>query len=549
MSAAKQNNIPAEPNVRRDTAPTEEAIRLRRALELYRRAKQETDRSILTDEDWFRAKHWKHMKGRQTSLGHEPTTPFILNAVWNKHADAMDQYPEPIFLEREESDRPLAEKLSKIVPLVLEKNDFEKIYSDVWWQKIKHGTGIYYVGWDSSKENGLGDIVIRKVDLLRFYAQPHIDDIQQSQYIFVLSLANTAELRRRYPDKKIGSDADSITLESYFGCYDSAELADKSCLVDCYEKARNSRGKEVVHLTKMVGETILYSTKNDPAFTETGLYEHGQYPFVVDPFIPNENSLYGIGLVEIARPTQEYIDRLDYLIEANCLVSGRQRFIVKRSSGIRSEDVRDMSRDFIECDSSAEDGVIRPLQAAAFPSHVMEHRQRKVDELKEVVGNRDFSQGSTNGGVTAYKSISALQEAGNKLSRDVQKSSYRSFRQIVNLCVELIREFYDEARSFRITGTDGSTSYVSLSNQKLKPQPETGLDGSTLYRKAIFDIKIISQRKNSADAEQHNSLIRELYQAGAFTPEHAQGAVIALSAMTLENKDRIIRALEKLKGR
>ncbi len=549
MSATKQHNIPAEPNVRRDTAPTEEAIRLRKALELYRRAKQETDRNILTDEDWFRAKHWKHMKGRQTSLGHEPTTPFILNAVWNKHADAMDQYPEPIFLEREESDRPLAEKLSKIVPLVLEKNDFEKVYSDVWWQKIKHGTGIYYVGWDSSKENGLGDIVIRKVDLLRFYAQPHIDDVQQSQYIFVLSLADTAELRRRYPDRKIVSDADSITLESYFGCYDSAELADKSCLVDCYEKARNSRGKEVVHLTKMVGETILYSTKNDPAFAETGLYEHGQYPFVVDPFIPNENSLYGIGLVEISRPTQEYIDRLDYLIEANCLVSGRQRFIVKRSSGIRSEDVRDMTRDFIECDSSAEDGVIRPLQAAAFPSHVMEHRQRKVDELKEVVGNRDFSQGSTNGGVTAYKSISALQEAGNKLSRDVQKSSYRSFRQIVNLCVELIREFYDEARSFRITGADGSTSYVSLSNQKLKLQPETGLDGSTLYRKAIFDIKIISQRKNSADAEQHNSLIRELYQAGAFTSEHAEGAVIALSAMTLENKDKIIQALEQLKSR
>ncbi len=223
-------------------------------------------------------------------------------------------------------------------------------------------------------------------------------------------------------------------------------------------------------MTKMVGDTILYSTKSDPAFRDKGLYAHGQYPFVADPFVPIENSLYGIGLVEIAKPTQEYIDRLDYLIESNCLVAGRQRFIVKRSSGIRSEDVRNLSKDFIECDSSADDSVVRPLQAAAFPAHIMEHRQHKVEELKEVVGNRDFSQGGISGGVTAFKSISALQEAGNKLSRDVLKSSYRAFKQIAELCVELIREFYDEARSFRIIGANGKAAYLSLSNRELKSQ-------------------------------------------------------------------------------
>lgn len=123
-----------------------EAVRLQKTLEIYRKAKQELDHNVFINEDWFRAKHWKHMKGSQPYLGHEPTTPFLLNAAWNKHADAMDNYPDPIFLEREPEDRPLAEKLSKIIPLVLEKNDFERVYSDVWWQKIKYGTGIYYVG-------------------------------------------------------------------------------------------------------------------------------------------------------------------------------------------------------------------------------------------------------------------------------------------------------------------------------------------------------------------------------------------------------------------
>ncbi len=67
---------------------------------------------------------------------------------------------------------------------------------------MKQGTGIYYVGWDNTKENGLGDIIISKVDLLRFYAQPHIDDLQRSQYIFVLSLADTDCLKKEYPENQ-----------------------------------------------------------------------------------------------------------------------------------------------------------------------------------------------------------------------------------------------------------------------------------------------------------------------------------------------------------
>ena len=523
-----------------------EAVRLQKTLEIYRKAKQELDHNVFINEDWFRAKHWKHMKGSQPYLGHEPTTPFLLNAAWNKHADAMDNYPDPIFLEREPEDRPLAEKLSKIIPLVLEKNDFERVYSDVWWQKIKYGTGIYYVGWDSSKENGLGDITVQKIDLLRFYAQPHVDDIQKSQYIFVLSLVETEQLKQQYPDKKITDSPAAVLLESYCGSFGADELSGKSCLIDCYEKSKNAAGKDVVHLTKMVGDKILYSTKTDAAFMNTGLYEHGQYPFVLDPFIPMENSVYGMGLVEIARPTQEYIDRLDYLIETNCLVAGRQRFIIKRSSGIRPDDVRDLSRSFIECDSSADDSVIRPLQAAAFPSHIMEHRQNKVDELKEVVGTRDFSQGDTTGGVTAYKSISALQEAGNKLSRDLLKSSYRAFRRITELCIELIRQFYDESRTFRVIGQNGSILYLSVNNQGLKTKQGAGTDESRHYRKAIFDIKIIPRKKNAFDTEQHNLLIKELFNAGAFTPERASSAIIALEAMMLENKDSIIQSLKQL---
>ncbi len=536
-----------KPKKAKPIEPEQEVKKLLSQLKIYQEAKKKQDQNAIIYERWFESKHWQYIKGNQKELGHEPTTPFILNAVWNKHADAMDNYPEPVFLEREENDKAEADKLTAVMPLILEKNDFEKVYSDVWWQKLKQGTGIYYVGWDSSKESGLGDIVINKIDVLRFFAQPHIDNLQDSRYIFLLSIVETEALRPQYPDKDIASDPASSELQTYMDDYKTTELADKSLLIECYERGRNANGKDVVHLTKIVGQTLLYSTKFDERFRDGGLYAHGMYPFVADTFIPKESSMYGIGLIECAKPTQEYIDKLDYLIEHNSLISGKPRWLVKRSSGIRSEDVADLSKDLIECDSAVDDTAVRQIQANPIPSYIITHRQNKINELKETMGNRDFAQGGVTGGVTAAGAISALQEAGNKLSRDTIKASYRAFKDIVTICVELIREFYDEARYFRIAGENGDVNYTSLSNQELKPQMQMTDAGETVFRKAVFDIKIIPQRKNPFNTNTHNQLVMQLLQMGAFTAQGADSTTVALNAMIIENKEQIIKSLQELK--
>ena len=53
--------------------------------------------------------------------------------------------------------------------------------------------------------------------------------------------------------------------------------------------------------------------------------------------------------------------------------------------------------------------------------------------------------------LTAASAIAALQEAGSKLSRDMLKSSYRSFAKECYFIIDLMRQFYDESRVYRIT--------------------------------------------------------------------------------------------------
>ena len=108
-----------------------EVRRLREAFMTYRDAKRQDTARMQENEDWFEGNYWKHIKKREREMELDPTTPFLFNAVWNKHADAIDNFPEPIFLEREEQDREEAARLTKIIPLAMEQGGFKEAYSQV----------------------------------------------------------------------------------------------------------------------------------------------------------------------------------------------------------------------------------------------------------------------------------------------------------------------------------------------------------------------------------------------------------------------------------
>lgn len=525
---------------------------LLKELDLYKNEKTLKSGAIMENERWFNGQYWEYISSRNEER--DAQTNFLFSAIWHKHADAMDNYPEPVFLEREEGDREEADKLSKIVPLVLEKNGFENVYSDLWWYKLKHGVSICSVLWDNAKEDGLGDICIKKVDALRFFAEPYISDIQQSRYVFVTALADTDVLKRQYGDPDIRPDATASKARGYFGDYSPNVLEKKTMVVDCYQRYRDETGKYVVHLEKIINGRIMYDSRQDPVCIN-GIYEHGMYPFVLDVFIPIENSIYGLGMIDIGKKTQSYIDKLDYIIEENALLSGRQRWLIKRGAGIKTEDFLDMSKTVIEADGSIDSDAVRDLQAQPIPSQIMTHRTEKIEEIKELLGNRDFSQGATSGGVTAYGAITALQEAGSKLARDGIKASYRAFAGISYMVVELIRQFYTEERSFRILG-DGETEpqYISYDNSVLQGQSvplnvPIMLDDGTVqterFRKAIFDIKIVAQRKNPFNTISHNQMVMELFSGGAFNPDNADQAILALQNMIMDNKESMIEGIRE----
>lgn len=509
-------------------------------LARYKRGKAKLEARIKNDELWWELRHWEAI-GKDGDMPNtpRPTSAWLFNAIINKHADAMDNYPVAVVLPRERSDAQSADILSQVLPVVYENNDYAQTYSAAWWDKLKHGTAVYGNFWNSEKENGLGDIDIRPIDLLSIYWEEGIEDIQKSRNVFTVELMDNDLLDETYPDLVGKPHGNVIDVAAYN--YDSAvDTSDKSVVVDWYYKVRTPSGKTVVHYVKYCGNTILYASQNDPAYRDTGYYAHGEYPFVFDVLFPEKGSPAGFGYVSICRDPQLYIDNLSANILENSMMGTKRRFFVSKSTNINKEQFADWNEPMVEVDGEISDARIKEIATSPLDSIYVSVMQMKIDEMKETSANRDMNNGSTSSGVTAAAAISALQEAGNKVSRDMITSSYRAHSQISAQCIELMRQFYDEARSFRITGAGNEYDFVDFSNADIKDQPlGVGSDGAEMYRKPIFDLKISAQKKNPFSRMEQNQRAQDLYNMGFFNPERAQEATIALDMMDFEGIDDI----------
>lgn len=521
---------------KRDYMPqpvTAERLRAaRQTLNRYREGKRNLEQRIIDNEQWFKLRHWECMRpGKTQSI--EPVSGWLFNCIASKHADAMDNFPTPNILPREQGDVELAKELSDIIPVVLQQNDFEAVYDAVCDYKLRSGTGIYGVFWEPDKLGGLGDITIKKVDILNLFWQSGITDIQSSRNLFHVELRNNEELLEQYPDLA-GKLGDTGELARY-AYDDSVDVSDRTVVIDWYYK-RSGR----LHYCKFVGETVLFATENEADFAE-GWYDHGLYPFVFDPCFRVEGTPCGFGYIDVGKSAQEYIDRGNQAIMMNMLSNARPRHFIRIDGGVNEQEYADLSRDFVHVEGSLGEDSIKPIQGKSLSSIYVQVIQDKIDELKETTGNRDVSTGGTTGGVTAASAISAMQEAGSKLSRDHTRASYRAFRQVCMMVIELIRQFYDAPRCFRITGQ--KQRFVSFDNSGMKPQIQGENLGLNLLRLPLFDVEVTAQKQNPYTRLSQNELALQFYSAGFFDPVRADQALKCLDMMDFDGKDMVMAAI------
>ena len=518
-----------------------------RELQKYKTGRAQTETRILASEQWWKLRNTVEEQ-KVTNIGEDggftSVSGWLHNVIVSKHADAMEAYPEPNILPREDMDQAEAENLSAIIPCVLEQNQFEDTYSDAMWQKLKCGTACYKVVWDSGKLNGLGDIGVECINLLNIYWEPGVADIQRSRYLFHTELMDKDLLEQQYPSLE-GQLKGKSFMSTKFLYDDNVDTENKHTVVEVYYR-RIIQGRTTLQYCKFVGDQVLYATENDPEMALRGLYDHGKFPYVFDPLFPIEGSPCGYGYVDICRNPQTEIDLLKTSFVKNAMVGATPRYFRRQDGGVNTEQFLDLSNPLVDVNGNLGEDALRQIDFSPLDSIYVNVLDRTIQELRETSGNTETSTGNIQSGVTAASAIAALQEASGKGSKDSTRASYRAYSQIVELCIELIRQFYDLPRQFRIVGEYGMQKFLSYTNEGLQPQyqgTDFGVDMG--YRLPVFDIKVSAQKQNVYTKVSQNELALQFFQMGFFNPQLTDQTLMCLDMMEFDGKDGIMQKVAK----
>lgn len=510
----------------------------------YKAGKAHLESRLVEVEQWWKIRHWEWMQEKGAKNDMKTASAWLFNVIISKHADGIQSIPEANILPREESDKATAKSLSAIIPCVLEQNEFEDVYSEVLWQKLKGGTGAYGVFWDSSKLNGLGDIAIQRVNLLHLFWEPGIKDIQKSRNIFHVEPVDKELLQQQYPQLEGEALSKPMSMRQFI-TEDRASDENKAYVVDWYYHVYHG-GKKVLHYCKFVGDVVLYATEDQPELSERGLYDHGLYPFVLDSLFPVEGSPCGFGYIDVCKGAQEQIDILNQAVLRNTLANAIPRYFIRSDGGVNEEEFMDFTRPVVHVTGTLGTDSVVPIQPPVLNGNCMTMIDSKIGELKETSGNTDSSNGITQNSSQAASAIAALQEASGKVSRASTMSAYRAFNKIVNQIIELIRQFYELPRQFRITGELGDEQFMSFDNRMMQPQAQ-GMDfGMDMgFRLPVFDVKVSAQTKNAYSKNSQNELALALYGQGVFNPQMSDQALMLLDMMDFDGKDELMQKVSQ----
>ena len=519
--------------------------RTNKILKEYKEGKRSLENRLIAHEQFWKMRQWQSGVGEaKAPTGYNVySTPWLHTCLETRLADAMDAFPTAKFLPRSKEDEEEAKMLSKIAPVILRQNGYEKTYRRSAKYCLENGAFINGVFWDPQARGGLGAIKIDHVDAMNLFWQPGVRSIQDSDNVFYTTLADNDALKRLYPEleKSIGKNNFLIGKYRYD---DKVDTSNKSVVVDWYYRKREGT-KTVLHYCKYVGETVLYSSENEGE-TE-GYYHHGKYPFVMAPLFEIEGSPFGYGLIDICESTQLQIDLLNKAICDNATEGSRPRYFGSVDNTINLKQLNDPSQRIVEVEGRIDEEHLKIIDTKEISGNYITYLRDLIEQMKFCTANQDVNNGAAPAGVTSYSALSALQETSGKKPRDTNRTFYDAFSDVMYMFLELVRQFYTTPQQFRIDSPDGQREYVSYTNAGLQPVEQIAANGETVYRLPEFDIEIAVLKSNPYKTLEHNEFILQLYNLGAFNPQNVDQALALVHHMDFDDKDEVIETIQKNK--
>lgn len=353
----------------------------------------------------------------------------------------------------------------------------------------------------------IGDISVRRVSPFHFHPDPLALSINDAAYIVESRAVGLDYIRRRWPEKahlvkentaglpvldKIwssrastvdvsrdpkytgGQKHGSAPLRSQVELYevwvrDLGLLYDSDLEIDwasLYEMYPNGR---VIHVA---GNVILQDMPNP--------FVDGRWPYVKFDDVERPDMFWGKGEIEPIEPLQKEINKRSSQIIENAQLVSNPKVLVPKGSGLKLDSMTSKPGEKWPYHGTTPPAYLVP---PTMPNTVFTSLESAKRDVERVSGNYDMLAGQRPQGITSAAGISHLQEQAEKRPRMKMENLVGALREVGELILSRIRQYYDEPREVAISKDDGSgtVDFDSIWNEDLKGLYDIDIDvGSSL---------------------------------------------------------------------
>jgi hypothetical protein len=404
-----------------------------------------------TYEDYCRNKQNEPLEEDDPGSVTNVTFPIIASQV----ADLVDEPVDITCIGEEPADEVFSKDVGHLLDWISFQNKLFFKLDRFEWRRLKFGSSVWKVYFDPVTEM----ILIEPVSPVNFFPDPKIKEpwhLQEADFVDHVLNQPINYLKRVY-----GSAANSLQSMrnddlSIFEGETNEEVraltANKARVIEHW----SIESKGVLRRRVVANETLLYDSKD----THPTFYDHGRYPFSFVQCYPLEGRLWGMGDVELLKPTQDLINDLDDQIRTNARQMGNIQIVVGLASGIN---IRKWTKKAGLRIPARDPNAWQMVQPPPMPEYIQARRIQGMNEAEIISGRPDVTEGRRSG-VRAASAIMALQEAGNRRARHKKLSLQEGLGDVFNFCIDYLKQFYTEEKAFRILGKANNPN-LSMPNQ------------------------------------------------------------------------------------
>lgn len=449
------------------------------------------------DKDWdkfYRLYSGAHWEAGRPEWKSTPVVNFIWSTIETIIPIMTDTSPEWIVAPTEPSDTQVSDIMGSILKRIWIKNAMDLKLPIILRNCMTYGTGFAKVWWKESEKKGRqGDVEISIVDPRHLFPSPGATEIQDASYLCYAANLPINIVESMYPEAKDrlvggiweedltvtntitsqtggGSSSVSSPVQSSANSTDGTgssastswpngdpshrPVQDRSKLVTMIECWHRKEGR--AWLTVCANGIVL---RNDES-----PFDHNLFPFVAFRDYSLPSTFWGMGEVQQLEKLQDFINKRRGQTQDILRITANPPLVADANSGINPKAMTTRPGSIIYKNPGSDVKWLVPPQ---LPAALFEVQQLDKQDFDSVSGIQDVTQGRKPKGIEAASAISELQEAAQTRLRLKVRNMEGSLRQLGELAVPLIQQFYTEERTVRIVGGDPTQPDYLVVNQEI----------------------------------------------------------------------------------